>query len=241
MISSIDTITSMIFPIWIIGHFLFSIYLLKKALQSYKTKTFLPKFLHISFFVIAFVASTVSMLYLIDHQHAPYWTVLAAVGFALNALIGIFMIPFIHYHWVVWKRLILIGALFNILTACITVVLMFPSYVYANEFLLVFKLTTVFLSFVIISELTLFVFDTFFPSKFFSSVLPKIENDWMFPFNYFHIFFCQGELPWKNFGISILFVRLILIATLYFSSQWLQININQFIKCQRMYVILLSW
>ena len=44
---------------------------------------------HIGSFVFAFVSSTISMLYLINNQWAPAWTVVGGCGFGVNAVIGL--------------------------------------------------------------------------------------------------------------------------------------------------------
>ena len=216
-----------VFPLWIVGHAIFSLYLLQKALTSYKSKSYLPKLFHIGSFVMAFIGGTISMLSLIHDHPAPSATVLSVVGFALNALVGLFLLPFIHFHWVVWKRLIFIGATFNIISAAIVYVLIYPSpdLPLTNLSFSIFQFGVIWLCIATISELILFILQCLFPLSMLYQWLPKIENTWSFPWNYFHIFCCPGELPWKNFGVSIIGIRLILLVTLYFSYQWIQVDL----------------
>lgn len=214
-----------VFPLWMLAHLVLSLILLKKAMQTYKSKTFLPKLLHIGFFVVAFVASTVSMISSIHGNFYPYWTFIAGVGFAGNAVIGLLFLPFVQRQWVVWKRLFFIGSTFCILCGCIVHLLMYPFSPYAELSLQLCRLSMCGMCFGIFSELTLFCV-SFFSTSTIAKLLPSVEEKWTFPFNGLHMFLCPGELPWKDFGNSIFLVRFALVVTIYYAYQWIQTDLS---------------
>ena len=115
------------FPAWILFHILFSIYILAYSLQKYKSRTVVFKYLHIGAFAAACLCATSAIISIVNHVSASKMILWSSFFFGFNATIGLFFIPFVHKEWVVWKRLLTIGAWFNIAAVFTCWFLIFPS------------------------------------------------------------------------------------------------------------------
>ena len=212
------------FPAWIFFHILFSIYILAYSLQKYKSRTVVSKYLHIGAFAAACLCATAAIICIVNHISASKMILWSSFFFGFNATIGLFFIPFVHKEWVVWKRLLTIGAWFNIAAVFTCWFLIFPSMIS----LLFFRISMGILLISVVAELRIAFFlstsppSSKSPSRWSS---PKVTDQWMFPFDYFHILLCVGELPWKRFNYDICVIRGSLMVTVYFVLRWIQADV----------------